>query len=386
MVKTLTAYTMEIDDVQAAVAEIKEQLDLDTHLRQNAVGLVSCYSEFVESGVVAALSEALPFDILGSTTIGTGTKDVSGQLMLTLTVLTSDDVRFATGVTGSLLDMHDAQLANAYGTAAETLGEKPVMMIGFMALLQQVGGDVIIDALDKVTGGVPIFGTVTVDHTADYSTAQVLYKDKAYSDAFAFVLLAGEVHPSFIVASINPENIRKQQAIITDAEGNLLNKVNDMPVLDYMQTLGLAKNGQIEGMNAIPFIIDYNDGTTPIARAIFAITPDGSAVCGGVMPEGATLSVGSIDYDDVIDTTAGMMESIAGRKDAPNGLLLYSCISRYLSLGVASDAEMEKVRERMGDAVPYQFSYSGGEISPVYNAEGKLVNRFHNDTIVACIL
>lgn len=386
MIKVLTAHTAEIDDVAVAVSEIIAQIEPEKNLRANTVGIVSAYAEFVETGVLAALSEKLPFDIVGNTTIGSADNAECGQLLLTLTVLTSDDATFATGITASLTDEQEKPLADAYSRAAATLPERPAMMLGFMALLQHVGGDMIIDALDKASGGVPVFGTVTVDHTPDYRHAQVLYNGKGYSDTFAFVLITGGVKPSFMVASVSPEKIRKQQAIITAAQGNLLQEVNGMPVIEYMQTLGLASNGQIEGMNAIPFIINYNDGTTPIARAIFALTPEGYAVCGGVIPVNATLSVGSIDYDDVIATTSGVVRDIMNRGEAKHGLLMYSCISRYISLGMSPDDEMEKVRDIIGDAIPYQFTYSGGEICPVYDKDGRLVNRFHNDTVVACIL
>lgn len=381
--KTLVGHTMEIDDVEAAVAEILQALDLEHTLRKNAVGFLTCYSEFIESGVVAALCERLPFDVVGTTTLSSAVPGEYGQLMLTINVLTSDDVRFATGVTTSLAGEQVGPLTEAYTRALSALDGKPAMMVGYLALM--LSGDEIIDMLDKITGGVPIFGTVAVDHTKDYATAYTIHNGKAYNDAFAFVLLEGNVEPTFYVASIPAEKIRRQQAIITGSQSNVLTEVNGMPVLDYLQTIGLAKGGQIEGLNAIPFVIEHNDGTAPIVRAIFAITPEGAAVCGGAMPVGATLSIGSIDYDDVTQTTAAMLKAAlaSGKR---TGLQMFSCIGRNLSLGMEPDAEMEIVVSTLGSQIPFQFCYSGGELCPVYDEAGRPVNRFHNDTIVACIL
>lgn len=384
MLKTLTAYTLEIDEVDTAVEEILEQLDLPHNQLKNTVGIISCYSEFVESGVVKALCGRLPFDVVGATTLGNAVPGERSALMLTLAVLTSDDIEFSTAVSASLASEQEQALSAVYRQAAAPLSAPPSMMMSFMALIYNVGGDVVLDLMDKISGGVPNFGTVTVDHTPDYHTAQVIHNGECYSESLSLLLLSGDVQPSFYVASISETKIMRQKAIITEAQGNVLIKVNDMPILSYMETLGLAKEGRIDGANAIPFIIDYNDGTRPIARAIYALTPEGYAVCGGVMPLGATLSVGTIDYEDVIATTKKALGTmLATSKNG--GLLMFSCLSRLLALGVETEAEMETMQTCVGDAAPYQFSYSGGEICPVYDTNGKLVNRFHNDTFIACV-
>lgn len=385
MIRTLVAHTMEIDDVDAAVSEILDQLGLTKSLLKNAVGIISCYSEFIESGVVKALCESLPFEVVGTTTLGNAAGDALGQMMLAISVLTSDDIAFVTARTETLAEKQEERLAEAYEAALAKLpGRSPSMMLSFMPLVYNVGGDTIVGILDRVSGGVPNFGTVTVDHTLDYQTAAVIHNGESFTKNLSMVLLEGDIHPSFYVASISEGRVMKQKAIITASDGNLLKEVNGIPILRYMETIGLAKEGQIEGANAIPFIIDLGDGTKPIARAIYASTPEGYAVCGGNMPVGATLSVGSLEQDDVLKTTEQVVETMR-RSGLTDGMLLYSCLSRNLALGVETELEMEKVRGSLAAAVPYHFGYSGGEICPVYDAQGKPVNRFHNDTIVACV-
>jgi hypothetical protein len=46
MVKAFTAYTQEVDDKEAAVAEILGKIDLKK-LGKKSVGIVTCYSEFI---------------------------------------------------------------------------------------------------------------------------------------------------------------------------------------------------------------------------------------------------------------------------------------------------------------------------------------------------
>ena len=65
MIKALTAYTSEVDDVEAAVSEILEQLKPGFGLLKNSIGILACYADFVSSGAVRKICAALPFDVVG---------------------------------------------------------------------------------------------------------------------------------------------------------------------------------------------------------------------------------------------------------------------------------------------------------------------------------
>ena len=70
-------------------------------------------------------------------------------------------------------------------------------------------------------------------------------------------------------------------------------------------------------------------------------------------------------------------------------LLLQAILLQFgglLVLGANTTAEMEKIREAAGSERGYQFCYSGGEICPVYTESGELINRFHNCSLIACLL
>jgi hypothetical protein len=198
------------------------------------------------------------------------------------------------------------------------------------------------------------------------------------------ILISGDIKPSFSVASMVETKIMRQKAIITKSRDNILMEVNNMSVIDYMRSIGLASSGRIEGLNTIPFTIDFNDGGKPVVRAIFSMTPEGYAVCGGSMPINTTLGIGSIDHDDVISTTKESMKKLS-LETKNNGLFIFSCVSRNMALGFDISAEMNTVQNIIGDKAPYFMSYSGGEICPIYTGAGKLINRFHNDTIITCL-
>lgn len=383
MIKMYTAYTLEIDDVEAAVQEILDQLDLEHNLLQNAVGMITCYSEFVEMGVVAALCEKLPFDVVGCTTLGNTVSGKHSQLMLGLSLLTSTDIEFAVSLSKPLASDCEQTLNEGYAAARAKLGCDPKMMFSFLPLLHDVGGDKITGVLDDIAGGIPNFGTIAVDHTPDYHTARVLYGGESYADRLAMLLIGGDIDPIFLTKSMSPEKVLDLKAVITASNGNVLMEVNNIPIVKYMEALGLAKDNQIEGANTLPFMVDFGDGTPPLSRAIFATTPEGYAVCGGDMPVNATLYVGAIDYADVLLTTeAELREVLATNKRS--GLVMFGCVGRYLGLGLDSDAELELIQRMMTGELPYMFAYSGGEVCPVHGEGGKLFNRFHNETIIAC--
>lgn len=387
MIKTITAITNEIDDPELAVKEIMEVVQPEENLLKNSAGILTCYSEYIDEGVIKTLSDKLNFPIVGTTTLGNASEGELGETMLTLMVITSDDVEFSTGLTDAINSDDLNAIDYGYKMAMNGYSDKPAMIFAFAPLSQVVGGDFMVESLDKVSNGVPVFGTVTVDHNPDYKDAGIIYNGEFYRDKMAMLLLHGNVNPKFLVASISREKIMRNKDIVTASKGNQLQKVNDMSVIDYLLSLGMKKNdnGEIEGINTIPFVVDYGDGSTPVIRILFALTPEGYAVCGGDIPEGTTLSIGTINYDEVLKTTNEAIDEIK-KHDDKNGAVMFSCAGRYFALGFESHGEMNLLNDSFPKDIPYILTYSGGEFCPVYDEEGNLYNRFHNDTFTACLL
>lgn len=302
MIKTFSAFTHEIDDVDAAVAEVLQQLDLEgeNKLLTHTVGIVSCFADYVESGVWKALCEKLPFEILGTTTIENMVNGEIGETMLALLVLTSDELVFATASSAPITAEEPEALRELYQSALSKLPGKPSLMLSFAPLLSNFGSDFYVDCMRDISENVPDFGTLAVDHNADYHDAQVLLNGDSWRDRFAILLVHGPIQPRFFVGSISEDRVFAEKGVVTASMGNQLQTVNGMLAIDFLQSLGLSKNeeGGITGINTFPIIVDYNDGTTPVARAMFAMTPDGYAVCGGNIPVGATLSIGSFDAEE----------------------------------------------------------------------------------------
>ncbi|MCL2126104.1 MAG: FIST C-terminal domain-containing protein [Oscillospiraceae bacterium] len=379
MIKSICAATREADDARAAVAEITAGLDLENHLLANSIGIISCFSDFDETGVLKEICEALPFDCIGATTCLGAVGTEIDQIIFTITVLTSDDCRFE----AAMIPIDN----NAKGADSKALSDflqknktMPAMMLSYFPMMTEVSGDMIMASIEKVTGGVPLFGTAAVDHTMDYSTAKTIYNGVAFREAAILCAIYGEPHVTYEVAALNEDKVRKQKAIITASNGNILIEVNGKTALEYLEEIGLTKQELATGLGIVPLVVDHQDGTKPVARAVFGLTDEGYAFCGGAMPEGATLAIGRVDFEDVLSTTESSLRPLA---DKDSLVLSYSCMARYLSLGADYSAEAEMMRETAGGA-PYHFACSGGEICPLPDADGKLRNFYHNYTNVFC--
>ena len=386
MIKSFTAFTQEIDDVGSAVAEILEMLDINKNMMKNSVGIVSCFSEFEETGVLEAVCDALPFDCIGATTCLCSVNKKTEQIIFTITMLTSDDCSFET-VAIPMIDDYEASVKATLAPLIEKSdNDKPSLILTYLPLLVPIGGDMMLQAIDKVTGGVPLFGTSAIDHTESHLLSKTLHNGVAYRESIVLGLIRGSLESSFLgtsnctfeIATISQDKVRNQKAIITESSGNILIEVNNKPILEYLKEFGISQRELTLGL--LPFIIDFKDGTRPLARSIIAVTPEGALICGGAMTVGATLSFGRVDSFDIPYTTEKVLKPLV-EKDCL--ILSYSCMSRFLALGMDNTSEAEKVIELVGDGA-YLYACSGGEICPQPDKRGNLKNCFHNYTNVFC--
>ena len=383
MITSLVAHTFEVDDIHMAVSEILAQLDLDHSLRKNSVGIITCHCDFMYSGVVKALSEKLPFDVVGISSLASAAKGGSGLDILTVCVLTSDDVSFSTALTESVSQEQKEPLAKAYAAAAKQQ-ERPSLILAYGPLLEHISGDTFVGHITEISGGAPLFGTLSCDHTPAFNEASVIYNGEYYRDRMALVLLYGPVTPRFFCIAISKENVQNQRGLITASTGNVIHTINGMPAMKYLESIGLNRE-DLKISGSFPLALDYNDGGQPVGRGIYTVADNDDVYCGGDVPVNASLSTVILNSEDVLRSAGHLAETICAQSE-PGALLLLSCISRSLLLGTDPLGEVEKIDNAIGGRISYHMSYSGGEICPVYTDNGSTANRFHNFTLIACAL
>ncbi len=377
------AWTLELDDPQVALGELWAQLEEEGPLLAHSAGFITCSYDYIESGVAAAVAAALPFPVVGCTTLTNAMNRETGAMLLCLSVLTAQDCTFSAALSAPL-DEGDLETATqkAYQEARGALPEEPGLILAFMPMMGAIGGELILNALDTAVGGLPIFGTIACDFdTAQYSNTFTFCNGTVTRDAMALLLISGNIKPRFVMTATSEQNIHKQQAVITASAGSVLKGVNGVSALEYFRSIGLTQG--VEGMSSIPFVVDYKDGTPPVARAIYSLTDEGYAICGGTMPEGGTLSIGRMDVEDILLTAEQSITTLLADEDV-KGIIAFPCLGRNMVLGVEPFSEVSRVRQVVGGRVPWHLAYSGGEICPVYTEKGETRNRFHNFTFIAC--
>jgi hypothetical protein len=269
-----------------------------------------------------------------------------------------------------------------YQNALEGHNQPPKLILSAAPIVLHHTVDNYVDVLNKVSGGVPNFGALAIDDSQNFKHSCVLFNDKVAKDIYGIILISGNIDPHFIYASFSPEYILPQIATITRTEGNVIKEINGLPMIRFLETLGLASDDKVNDiLHSIPLILGYTDEDIPVSRVIEWIK-EGHGVCPALIPEGTQFSIGTWNKSDVIDSAVRAVRNILSISNKnTHTLLLYSCLTRSYALGKDFLLEAEKVNETIADRAQYLFAYSGGEICPINEAS---TNSFHNNTIVAC--
>jgi hypothetical protein len=383
MIKLLVAHTFEIDNPRIAADEIVKGLDLEHSLLKNSVGLVFCSWDFIMSGAARTVCEALPFDVIGCSTYGLAVPGAMSEIMLAAAVLTSDDSFFRAGVSDPLdsAGIVEKRIGGLYGRLAESLQSPPSLI--FMCHPNSVSfrGGWTVNILNRVSGGLPVFGTHALAETFEKHLPLVMHNGAIYSDRLALILVCGGAAESlFRVEPLSAMNIYSRPALVTDARDNLLISINDIPAGEFMQQIGIISREKIDGFYAFPLLVDNHDGTGPRTCAIYRMEEDGILRCGETFTRGATLQIVNQVRENVLQSSERIAESMK-KESSGKSHLIFSCFGRGAPLVDLKD-EMRLFDKHLGEN-PYVFIYSGGEFCPIYNERGEIRNSFHQFSIVS---
>jgi hypothetical protein len=386
MIKMLTAYTEEIDDVEAAVTSLLDQLRPETNFLKNSAALVHCYYEFIESGVLEALGQKLTFPLIGTTTMALGLSGTIGDMGLSLTVLTSDDVRFSAAVGEPVSSGDIAESVGAlYNQVTRGFDEKPALIFAYPPLLKGVGqgGDVFAAELDKASGGgIPLFGTLPITNEVDDRMSHVLFGGASYESSMALLACYGSLKPEFYTVAVTEKALQAKRAKITGAKLNVIESINNMPTDKYIESIGLS----VASLPYMPIVIYPGDGSK-VFRVGMKMLDNGGMLITSTAPRNAEISFSSISDQDVLESTAALLEKIMASKTAEGrSLLIYVCCSRFWILGPRWKEEPAKTASIINDRVPWHFVYSGGEVFPSILPDGKVANHLQNYSVIVCVL
>ena len=391
MLKIYSAHTSETDDVEAAVSEILEQLDLSRLLAFSA-GIMFYYADFAETGVIQALCEKLPFPVVGGTTSNSAISGAKEGISLTITVFTSNTIAFTAGISDSLQDEPFISLEKLYKQLLEgkpeTMGEKPSMLFIVAPYFLEITGDEYLAVLNGLSGGVPVFGSMAFTHTVEFKNIKTFFNGVEYDKALASLAFWGDIEPQFFISDIPDEQFMNRRMMVTDSCKNRIKRINGIPVLEYLESIGLAKNGEMPGLVSFPLIL-YMPGGSRLIRSIYNIE-DGELLCSGDIPSNIPMQISFCNKEFALESarkTAADCKKWLDSRDfsVSRSALIISCAARRWILGSDVYAEIREIDDELKD-IHYHFAYSGGEFCPVYIRDGIADNCFFNYTLCICVI
>ncbi len=385
--KMLNASTYEVDDASAAIQEILTQLDLDNQLLANSAAFITCSYDFIETDTAKEICKALPFPVVGMTTLNNVINEESGSTLLCISVLTADDCQFTT-VCSDIWNEHNTQeiTVKACDEALSKLGTDPKLILFFAPMHIANNSEGIISELSTVFKNIPVFGSnACPEDVVTYGNSFAIHNGDFLTKQFSMLLVSGNINPRFIFSSLIDDNVSSHDFVVTASEENVIKEINGMPALDYLSSINVLNNNTFEGFFTIPFMTDYNDGTPLISRAALMADENRNIVCGGSIPQGCKIMMGSLNKDDVRLVAEQAIDKV-NQLDDVNGVIIFSCFGRLAILGLDYLTESNVMQDKFGDRVPFHGAYSGGEICPVQDKEKNAINRFHNFTFIICVL
>jgi len=401
--RSIVAVTNEMDDTEAAVQELWDQIQKDGPLGKNSCAFVFCDVEMAHEDFTAVLKKKLPFEVVGCTSIANfDAKSGSQILSAVLVVLTGDDVRFGVALTDTLTrDNLRQELRRVFEKTRAEIGE-PGKLLFLVPPFNDVSPlDEYVDTLSELSGGIPIFGGLPSSNIADGDT--LMYADgRVFMDRAAIILVGGNVRPIFSAQNVLSD-LSEQKHVISKAERNIVYTVEDMTFADYLRQAGLPVDdliaqGDLAVYVSTPLKVNISKNNDqdkiPIARTIKTLSPsDGSGVLFGAISENSVVSIVTMKRQDIQESCKMAMKEIRDKIDAAKGsgytystLLCVSCGGRYMVMGDDKDIEGNILVENLPSGLTLSGFYAYGEICPTIYENGVALNRVHNESIVMCAL
>jgi hypothetical protein len=175
---------------------------------------------------------------------------------------------------------------------------------------------------------------------------------------------------------------------VTHSSGNIVYTIDDKPALDLViKYLGLdidtdSNTDVVTNIGAYyPLQLERENAVPVMRTAMLGNKEDRSLICAGNVPQGSKIRFSLPPDFDVIDTVVAECTDLKNEKQhEADAMIMFSCISRYLSFGVMTSEEIERVEKVWNAPLVGFFSY--GEFGKSKNGK----HEFHNNTCCVVVL
>jgi len=397
--RSIVAYTEEIDDLDAATEELFAQVR-DFELARNSLAILFAEEDTDYPALYALLSQRWDFPVMGCTAMAM----LSGQngycrSGISVLILTADDCQFSVGVTDELdRTRYKEQIAHLYEElAAQHTSEVKLGLsyFGISVIEMELSGSNLLAALDAAAKGLPLYGGAASDNLS-FVGYHVFCNEREVRDGLVLALVSGNISPRFVYVN-SVEHTASFSYEITSAKGNTVYRLGENTFVEALKKehMRVDQEDMMSAYILSPFVVtlDQGNGDRVEATRILATLDlkTGAGTFQGVMQEGATLSIGVLSREDVCQSVETafirMLRELSQRSGEYTTLLCTSCGARYLALMNNPSAEAEAYMNRLPKNLPLQGLYAYGECCPVRGAKtGKNYNMFHNFTFTILAL
>ncbi|MEO6669501.1 MAG: FIST N-terminal domain-containing protein [Ferruginibacter sp.] len=168
---------------------------------------------------------------------------------------------------------------------------------------------------------------------------------------------------------------------VTKSVGNVVYTIDDKPALDLViRYLGLTMDHESTASSTVVNLGAYyplqleRENAPPVMRtAMMGNVEERSLICAGNVPQGAKVRFSLPPDFDVIDSVVEECRELRQETEA-DAIIIFDCISRYLSFGVMTSQEIERVQDVWNAPMAGFFRY--GEFGKSKNGK----HEFHNNT------
>ncbi|MBK7735856.1 MAG: FIST C-terminal domain-containing protein [Chitinophagaceae bacterium] len=359
------------EEIQAAILECRKE-DFKPTL---AIAFISVKQDM---DAVVSMLQKNGIQVFGTTTSGEfiSSEIQEGSIAIMLLDINQEYFKVAFFEKG---DNSTHEIARQLGAEGKSSFAHPAFIIASGWL--QTDGEEIIKGIEEGFGSeATIFGGMAGDDLQLREPLVFTYGKKSTTGIVALIIDEEKIHVEGVATcGWKPIGITKT---VTKSVGNVVYTIDDQPALDLViKYLGLnidldPDKDVLTNIGAYYPLQLEREGAPPVMRtAMFGNRDDRSLICAGTVPQGAKVRFSLPPDFDVIDTVVSECSELKNEnQNNADAVIMFSCISRYLSFGVMTSEEIERVMKVWN--APFIGFFCYGEFGK--SKRGK--HEFHNNT------
>lgn len=388
--KSLQAFTKEIDDLDIAIAELDAQIDRN-ELLKNSCGILFCGHETDVEELARRIKATFDIPFIGCTALAMMNTNGYSESTICLHILTSDECEFKIGFTDPIAEPSDVdKIVDVYHKLHEGIEQKERVIIAYAPWWSNMSYEYVIGKIDEESGGVPIYGGIASDGW-DFENLRVICNGMVSNTQAVMLLIFGDIRPIFSIGQ-SVSAMKEDKRTVTKADGATVYELEGSLMIDYIKELGLDsdKDFVLTDCMATPFVttLKTDDGDEiDILRVLSSIDhKSGGCTFLGRVEEGSDICMVRIDKSNIIASIRQLFDDVISQINASKDykystILCSSCAARYCLTVADKEAETRGYEGRLPEGVNLQGAYMYGELCPgIGKNYSGLYNELYNET------